>query len=612
MATAFTLPELGENVAGGDVLHVLVKVGDEVKRDQPVLELETEKATIEVPVSVAGRIAEITVSEGQKIAVGQTVLLLDGVAEADAPASGLEAAETAIEDAGRESAPTGDDQEEAAVPVEAVPSTAPAPTIPAGPTDMLLPELGENVEGGEVVHVLVSAGEPVKRDQPVLELETDKATIEVPSSLEGRVLAVYVKDGQKVKVGEPVLQVEALGGQPAASAAIRWQQVRAVPAADAQDAEDYRSVTHADPHAMVGGLDLATQGRIRRSAIDKPGMLEEALAEVDAESTLRRGGAKVVSFEQGKAAGAPEAPARLPAPAAPSVRRVARELGVDISKVEGSGPGGRISAEDVKAYVKRTLSSGGPRDLAPAGVPARTFELPDFTKWGPVERKPMGNVRRKTAERLGLAWAEIPHVTQFDKADVTALEELRTRFGKRVEAGGGKLTVTAVMLKVAAAALKAFPQFNASVDMASREIVYKQYIHIGVAVDTDRGLLVPVVRDVDKKGITELAAELAQASERARARKTGLEEMQGGTFTISNLGGVGGTCFTPIVNHPEVAILGMSRSRVEPVFIDGEFKPRQMLPLSLSYDHRVIDGADGIRFLRWVCDAIEQPFLLAL
>jgi pyruvate dehydrogenase E2 component (dihydrolipoamide acetyltransferase) len=482
---------------------------------------------------------------------------------------------------------------------------------------MVLPELGENVAGGDVVHVLVKPGDALTRDQPVLELETDKATIEVPSPLEGRVIEVFVRDGQHVKVGEKVLKVEALGGQPASRAPVRWQQVRAVPSAEGPEPEgteleEYRSVTQADPHAPVGGLDIATRGRIRRSAVDKPGMLEDALVEAEAESALRRSGTNVVSFGPGKAAGTEEAAGRLPAPAAPSVRRVARELGVDIARVEGSGPGGRISAEDVKAHVKRLMSSGGPRGLAPATAPVRVVELPDFSKWGPVERRPMNNVRRKTAEHLSLAWSEIPHVTQFDKADVTALEDLRARYGKRVEAAGGKLTVTAVMLKVIAAALKAFPQFNASVDMASGEIVFKQYIHIGVAVDTERGLLVPVVRDVDRKTITELAAELAQASERARNRKTGLEEMQGGTFTISNLGGVGGTSFTPIVNHPEVAILGMSRSRVEPVFVDGEFVPRQLLPLSLSYDHRVIDGADGIRFLRWVCEAIEQPFLLAL
>ena len=597
MATEFKLPELGENVTGGELLRILVKAGDVVQRDQPVLELETDKATIEVPVPIAGRVSEIAVKEGDKVAVGQVMFLVEG-ASPDAAAAAEEAL-AAVQ--------PGDVEH-----VEESAAETPAnDTVPAGPIDMLLPELGENMAGGDVVHVLVKAGDEVKRDQAVLELETDKATIEVPSSLEGRVLEVFVKDGQRVKVGEPVLKVEALGGQPAARAAIRWQQVHAVPPLKAGEGEEYRSVTQADPHALVGGLDVATQGKMRRPAVDKPGMLEDAIAEAEAESALRSGGAKVVSFEQGRG-GATETPVRLPAPAAPSVRRAARELGVDIARVEGSGPGGRISVEDVKAHVKRLMSSGGPKAVSAHDGVARAPALPDFSKWGPVERKPMSNVRRTTAERLSVAWSQIPHVTQFDKADITALEELRARYGKRVDAAGGKLTVTAVMLKVVAAALRAFRQFNASVDMASGEIIFKQYIHIGGAVDTDRGLLVPVVRDVDRKGIAEIAVELAQASERARTRKTSIEEMQGGTFTISNLGGVGGTYFTPIVNHPEVAILGMSRSRIEPVFIDGEFVPRQVLPLSLSYDHRVIDGADGIRFLRWVCEAIEQPFLLAL
>jgi pyruvate dehydrogenase E2 component (dihydrolipoamide acetyltransferase) len=300
-------------------------------------------------------------------------------------------------------------------------------------------------------------------------------------------------------------------------------------------------------------------------------------------------------------------------PAAPSVRRAARELGVDIGQVPGTGPGGRVSVDDVKAHVKRVMSSGGPRLAgAPAAPAVASAQLPDFTRWGEIERVPMRAVRRKTAEHLSHAWTTIPHVTQFDKADVTAFEELRLRYAKEVEAAGGKLTVTAMLLKVLAAALKRFPQFNASVDATASEIVLKKSVHIGVAVDTERGLLVPVIRDVDAKNVLQLSVELAQLSERARASKTTLEEMQGGTFTVTNLGGIGGTHFTPIVNWPEVAILGISRSRTEPVFAEGEFRPRLMLPLSLSYDHRVIDGADGIRFLRWVVEALEQPFLVSL
>jgi pyruvate dehydrogenase E2 component (dihydrolipoamide acetyltransferase) len=251
---------------------------------------------------------------------------------------------------------------------------------------------------------------------------------------------------------------------------------------------------------------------------------------------------------------------------------------------------------------------------AGSGAAARSVPLPDFSRFGQVERQPMRAVRRKTAEHLSAAWATIPHVTQHDYADITSLEELRKRYAKQAEAAGGNLTVTAIAVKVVAAALKVFPQFNSSIDLAGDQIIYKKYVNIGVAVDTDRGLLVPVIRDADQKNIVQLSVELSQLSEKARTRKISLDEMQGGCFSISNLGGIGGSFFTPIVNAPEVAILGISRARMEPVYSKetNSFVPRLMLPLSLSYDHRVIDGADGIRFLKWVVEALEQPFLLAL
>jgi pyruvate dehydrogenase E2 component (dihydrolipoamide acetyltransferase) len=293
------------------------------------------------------------------------------------------------------------------------------------------------------------------------------------------------------------------------------------------------------------------------------------------------------------------------------VRRLARELGIDIHDVKGSGPGGRISDDDVKAHSKSLLASATAAAQLPQ-VPLARPELPDFTKWGKVERVAMRGVRRKTAEHLWQAWTTVPHVTQHDRADITELELLRARFAPKAEEAGGKMTVTAIALKVCAAALKIFPQFNASIDMAKEEIVYKQYINIGVAVDTDRGLLVPVIRDVDSKNIVELAAELTKLSKKAREKKLSQAEMGGGTFTITNLGGIGGTGFSPIVNYPEVAILGLSRSSMEPVWIGGKFEARLVLPLSLSYDHRLIDGADAARFLRWVAEAFEQPFLLSV
>jgi pyruvate dehydrogenase E2 component (dihydrolipoamide acetyltransferase) len=307
-------------------------------------------------------------------------------------------------------------------------------------------------------------------------------------------------------------------------------------------------------------------------------------------------------------------PSTAAAPASPSVRRVAREIGVDIGQVTGTGPGGRITEEDVKAFARQILSSMGGGAIAPS--PSRPGgvmpALPDFSKWGEIEKRPMSGVRRKTAEHLSNAWSMIPHVTQFDKADMTVLEEIRPKYAAEAERVGGKLTVTAIITKIVAQALRKFPQFNSSIDMASQSIVYKKYVHVGIAVDTEHGLLVPVVRNADQKNILEIAVEIQQLAEKAKARKLSLDEMSGGSMSITNLGGIGGTAFTPIVNWPEVAILGISRGSVEAVFKDGQIVPRQMLPLSLSYDHRVIDGADAIRFLRWVVEAVEQPFTVML
>ncbi len=295
-------------------------------------------------------------------------------------------------------------------------------------------------------------------------------------------------------------------------------------------------------------------------------------------------------------------------PAAPSVRKFARDLGVDIREVGGTGPGGRIGEDDVKDHVRSELSGGVVRAF-------QTGPLPDFSKYGEVDVKPMSNIRRKTAEHLTAAW-QAPHVTQHDRADVTGLEEFRKTYGPRVEKAGGKLTVTALLLKVCAQAIARFPQFASSVDMANESIVFKKYCHIGVAVDTPHGLLVPVIRDADRKTVTEMSVELAVLSQKARDKKLSLDEMAGGVFSITNLGGIGGTSFTPIVNRPEVAILGVSRTATEPVWQPasplgtGQFVPRSLLPLSLSYDHRVIDGADAARFLRFVAEALEQPMAL--
>ena len=463
-------------------------------------------------------------------------------------------------------------------------------------TELKLPELGENIAAGDVVRVLVKPGDTITKDQPVLELETDKATIEVPSSVAGVVKDVQVKAGQKIKVGQTILTVDdAAGGEAAKPAAAAKDEK---PAAAAKDEKAAAPAEGDEPKPQP---EEAPEAGVEEAPRPKRGEVVDI-------SRASRGGAQPAAVAE-----SPTAPGGPAPPAAPSVRRIARELGVDIRQVNGSGPGGRITVDDVQGFVRQALGAGSPAAGGPAGVaPAAQQPLPDFSKFGDVERKPLSNIRRKTAEHLGHAWNVIPHVTNHDRSDITALEELRKKYGPQAERAGGKLTVTVVALKILAAAIRKFPQFAASIDLKGGQLIYKKYVHMGVAVDTDRGLLVPVIRDVDKKGIVELSAELAKLSEKARAGKLSLDEMSGGVMTITNLGGIGGVGFTPIVNWPEVAILGISRGSQEPVWNGHEFQPRLMLPLSLSYDHRVIDGADAARFLRWVCEAFEQPFVLAL
>jgi len=430
-------------------------------------------------------------------------------------------------------------------------------------TEFKLPGLGENIKSGIATKIMVKVGDSIGADQPVLELETDKAVLEIPASIGGVVKEILVKQGQEVKIGQLILKIEA------GAAALKESPAPVKTAAPVSEAKK-ETVKIPEPFLAAREEKISTpqpSAHKVEPATEKP---------------------KDVA-------------------AAPSVRRFAREIGIDIARVPGSGPGGRISLDDVKAFSKRinTELQSGP------GI--ESVSLPDFSKWGSVERVSTSMLRRKAAEHLSYAWRTIPHVTQFDKADITDLESLRKRYAKKVEEKGGKLTITPFILKVIASALKTFPKFNSSIDMARNEIIQKKYYSVGIAVDTDRGLLVPVIRDIDKKSLIEISIELTQMAERARNKKTSIEEMQGGTFTITNLGSIGGTYFTPIVNSPEVAILGISRAALEPCYASGAVcAPRLMLPLSLSYDHRVIDGADGARFLRFIVEAIEQPLMMQL
>ena len=574
----FKLPELGENIEQGDLVRLMVEPGAPVSAGQSVMELETDKAVVEVPSSVSGTVQEIRVKEGDKIKVGQVIFTVDG-------------AESKASQAPAQAAPPAPAPPKYQVPAPPPPpnpippQTSDATSTPAPSAgrvgEFKLPELGENISQGDLVRLMILPGAKVSEGQPVMELETDKAVVEVPSSVSGVVKEIQVKEGEKIKVGQVIFTLE--GGAPPAQ-----------PARPQTAPVEHVSGQH--------GARLAFQAAIRAE-----GKTEEQALPPD----QPHAGVPAFSMpaQLGKVAGTEQ---RQPVPAAPHVRRLAREVGVDIYEVKGTGPGGRISEDDVKGQAKALLSATAAATATPRAGHFAQPQLPDFAKWGKIERVSMRGVRRKTAEHLAEAWNTIPHVTQHDRADITELEQLRARFAPKAEEAGGKMTVTAIALKVCAAALKVFPQFNASIDIEKEEIVYKQYINIGVAADTDRGLLVPVIREVDKKNIVELAVELSQLSKKARDKKLAPSDMVGGTFTITNLGGIGGIGFTPIVNFPEVAILGISRSRMEPEWINGKFEPRPILPLSLSYDHRLIDGADAARFLRWIAEAFEQPFLLSV
>ena len=416
-------------------------------------------------------------------------------------------------------------------------------------SEIVLPELGENIEVAEVSAVLVSVGDTIRRDQPVIEVETEKASLEVPTSTDGTVKQLYVNAGDTVEVGQLILVVES-------------------------------AVDRAEPPSSP------------MEPLAQPLVLPPETAAVPRE----------IDRDAVRAATQPADPQiGDEVPAAPSVRALARELGVDVHEVPGSGPGGRISRADVKTFARHRIAGGS---SSAAAKPQRT--PPDYTKWGEVSREPLTRIRRTTAEKLAHAWSSVPHVTQFDRSDITELEAARQEFNRR-DRTGPKLTVTAVLLDVVARALRSFPRFNASLDLTAGEVVLKKYVHIGVAVDTERGLLVPVVRDVDRKSLLEVAADVAGLAARARERKLTPDEMAGASFTVSNLGGLGTTYFSPIVNWPEVAILGLGRAEQQVMFADEMFRPRLMLPLSLSYDHRLNDGADAARFLRRIAEELEGP-----
>lgn len=410
---------------------------------------------------------------------------------------------------------------------------------------IILPELGDGIEGGDVVNILVSKGDEIEKDSVLLELETDKAVLEFPSPQSGRIIEIHIQKGDTVTVGQLLVTLDIKGKKEQSEETANSQEEKNI----VRQHEQHHEPSH----------EPETQPLLE----DEKEPVGELL------------------------------------PAGPATRKLARELGMDLSKVQGTAKDGRITLDDVKSHVKHRLTS----TPGSAGVPA--VVLPDFSQWGPVERKPFSSLRRKVAENLNAAWAAVPLVTQFDEADVTELEKMRKKNVHDVQEKGGKLTITVFVMKALVTALKAFPQFNASLDVHRGEIIYKQYFNIGVAVDTPSGLIVPVIKNVDDKSIAELAIELTELSKKVRDRKVPLEELRGGNLSVSNLGGIGGTGFTPLVNPPDVAVVGLSRSRVVPVWREGQCEPRLVMPFSVSYDHRVIDGADGARFSRLVAHELE-------
>lgn len=545
MQKEIKLPNLGDNVASAEVIKVLVEIGTKLEKDQPVVEISSDKATIEIPSDFEGVVKELKVKEGDSLKEGDILIIVETTES-----------EQVIESTKVKENVTPVVEEKVETKVESTPINT---SIPSD-QNIYLPNLGDNVANAEVIKVLVEVGSKIEKDQPLVEISSDKATLEIPSDFEGTIKEIKVKEGDSVKEGDILVVISSSS----------------------------QSVTIIETPKSEEKVVSVTEQKV------------EVKTESNQSTQVK---SEVVRKSQ-------------VAPASPSVRRFAREIGVDINEVKGTGTNGRISIEDVKAHSKLLHTNRKTQEVVVTSSVSKQsgyYEpLPDFTKWGEVNIEKMNNIRYKTAQHLSFAWNTIPHVTNFEKVDITDLEKLRKQFGKKAEAVGGKLTITAILTKVMALALHKFPKFNASIDVDNKQIIYKNYFNIGIAVDTEMGLLVPVIKDADKKSIIQISVDLGELANKAKQKKLSLDEMQGATFTISNLGGIGGTGFTPVVNYPEVAILGVSQSSFEPIYQDGQFVPRLMMPISLSYDHRLIDGADAARFLKWVKEALENPFLLVL
>lgn len=551
------VPDIGDFDAV-DVIELLVGPGDRVSIEDPLVTLESDKATMEIPSPAEGEVAEMKVAVGDQVAQGAVILTLRTAGAAATPAADTSGGP----DAASGPEPGEDTDAEAPAPAAAEPATAPAASdAPAtGAVDNLevrVPDIGD-FDAVEVIEILVGVNDTVRAEDSIITLESDKATMEIPAPASGTVQAIAVRLGDMVSEGDLLMNLAAAG-----------------------DTDD-------TARAPAGSAPVETQPAV--------------LANEPAEAPAANGGGQ-----------APGQAMSTTAYAGPSVRRFARELGVDLDRVSGSGRKGRILEEDVKGFVKQSLSTGGtgPAPAAGAALPTLKSDL-DFSKYGATRTSPLSRIRRLSGQNLHASWVGIPHVTQFDEADITELEAFRKSQRESMAARDIKLTPVAFVIKACAAALGEFPEFNASLAGDGEQLILKEYCNIGFAVDTPDGLLVPVIRDVPAKGVADIAAEVQALSEKARNKRLGPADMQGGCFTITSLGGIGGTAFTPIINPPEVAILGLSRARMKPVWDGESFQPRLMLPLSLSYDHRVIDGVAGARFTSYLAAVLADLRLLVM
>lgn len=542
MPFEFYLPKLGEGIASGTVIALSCKVGDKIKKEEPILEIETDKAAMGLPSPVDGVITKYCVAEGADIKIGDLVAIIETATSEKVAAPVAEKAPEKKEI-------------QTAKPIENLPvSNTNVGSSAVGLVEFKLPPLGEGIKGGNVLSVYVKVGATVKEGDPIIELETDKAAMSIPAPMSGQIVSLNVKEGKEIKIGELV--------------------------------------------GTISGTSKPTE----QVSVDKPVVTIEAKPKSETVTTAITQEPSPIREMTVPILDTSKKVVR----AGPATRKFARELGVDLALINGSKREGRIDINDVKLFVKSSFSSGGPvsseNGVSKQSIPA----LPDFTKFGSVKREPLSKIRKIISTRMTSNWNTIPHVFQFQEIDITGITEVGKKYSEEFKEKGSTASPTNFFIKAMVNCLQAYPKFNSSLDEASGELIYKEYYNIGVAVDTPAGLIVPVLRNVDKMSIFDIGKNLREIAAKGRDRKITPDEMTGACLTLSNLGGIGGTYFTPIVNWPEVAIIGVAKAQIKPVYINDAFVPRSIVTICLSYDHRVIDGADAARFVVKFKDLIEN------